>query len=59
MKMIACVSPRTSGVLSVLGRDPDLQPAEIKQRLGVVPQETNLDPDFNLLREPLYLFRLL
>ncbi|HZK30707.1 MAG TPA: ATP-binding cassette domain-containing protein, partial [Methanoregula sp.] len=26
--------------------DPDLHPAEIKQRLGVVPQETNLDPDF-------------
>lgn len=46
MKMIACVSPRTSGMLSVLGMDPDVQPAEIKQRLGVVPQETNLDPDF-------------
>ncbi|MFA5222020.1 MAG: ABC transporter ATP-binding protein [Methanoregula sp.] len=46
MKMIACVSPRTSGMLSVLGMDPDQQPAEIKQRLGVVPQETNLDPDF-------------
>jgi lipooligosaccharide transport system ATP-binding protein len=46
MKMIACVSPRTSGLLHVLGKDPDRQPAEIKQRLGVVPQETNLDPDF-------------
>jgi len=46
MKMIACVSPRTSGVLQVFGMDPDIQPAEIKQRLGVVPQETNLDPDF-------------
>ncbi|MHB8164286.1 MAG: ABC transporter ATP-binding protein [Methanoregula sp.] len=46
MKMIACVSPRSSGMLSVFGMDPDQQPAEIKQRLGVVPQETNLDPDF-------------
>ena len=46
MKMIACVSPRSSGTLTVFGMDPDLQPAEIKQRLGVVPQETNLDPDF-------------
>jgi len=46
MKMIACVSPRTSGLLQVFGMDPDIQPAEIKQRLGVVPQETNLDPDF-------------
>jgi lipooligosaccharide transport system ATP-binding protein len=46
MKMIACVSPRTSGSLTILGMDPDSSPAMIKQRLGVVPQETNLDPDF-------------
>jgi lipooligosaccharide transport system ATP-binding protein len=46
MKIIACVSPRTSGSLKVFGLDPDVSPAEIKQRLGVVPQETNLDPDF-------------
>jgi lipooligosaccharide transport system ATP-binding protein len=46
MKMITCLSPRTSGSLTVFGLDPDKQPAEIKQRLGVVPQETNLDPDF-------------
>ena len=46
MKMIACVSPKTSGTLTVLGMDPDKAPAVIKGRLGVVPQETNLDPDF-------------
>ncbi len=46
MKMIACVSPRTSGSLIVLGMDPEDDPAGIKSRLGVVPQETNLDPDF-------------
>ncbi len=46
MKMITCVSPRTSGSLTVLGMDPGEKPAEIKQSLGVVPQETNLDPDF-------------
>jgi lipooligosaccharide transport system ATP-binding protein len=46
MRMIACVSPRTSGTLEVFGRDPDKNPAEIKQRLGIVPQESNLDPDF-------------
>ena len=46
MKMIACVSPRTAGSLYVFGMDPDDKPAEIKQQLGVVPQETNLDPDF-------------
>jgi len=46
MKMIACVSPKTSGSLTVLGMDPATDPAMIKARLGVVPQETNLDPDF-------------
>ena len=46
MKIIACVSPRTSGTIRVFGMDPDTHPAEIKLRLGVVPQETNLDPDF-------------
>jgi lipooligosaccharide transport system ATP-binding protein len=47
MKIIACVSPRTSGTIRVFDLDPDTSPAEIKQRLGVVPQETNLDPDFS------------
>jgi len=46
MKMITGVSPKTSGTLLVLGMDPDHHPAEIKARLGIVPQETNLDPDF-------------
>ncbi len=47
MRMIECVSPRTSGTLTVFGLDPDKNPAEIKQRIGVVPQESNLDPDFS------------
>ena len=46
MRMIECVSPRTSGTLRVFGMDPDTDPAGIKRRIGVVPQETNLDPDF-------------
>ena len=46
MRMIECVSPRSSGFLRVFGLDPDVQPSEIKRRIGVVPQETNLDPDF-------------
>ena len=46
MKMITCVSPRSSGKLSVLGMDPDRDPANIKARLGIIPQETNLDPDY-------------
>jgi lipooligosaccharide transport system ATP-binding protein len=46
MKMITCVSPRSSGTLTVFGMDPDRDPASIKNRLGVIPQETNLDPDY-------------
>ncbi len=57
MKMITCVSPRTSGSLRVLGMDPDRNPAEIKQRLGVVPQETNLDPDFTCFGNLFYYSR--
>jgi lipooligosaccharide transport system ATP-binding protein len=43
MKMIGAVSPRTAGSLSVLGRDPDTDGQQIRARLGVVPQEDNLD----------------
>ena len=57
MKMITCVSPRTSGTLRVLGMDPETNPAEIKQRLGVVPQETNLDPDFTCFGNLFYYSR--
>jgi lipooligosaccharide transport system ATP-binding protein len=57
MKMITCVSPRTSGTLRVLGIDPDTSPAAIKQRLGVVPQETNLDPDFTCFLNLFYYSR--
>jgi lipooligosaccharide transport system ATP-binding protein len=57
MKIIACVSPRTSGTVRVFGMDPDLDPAKIKQRLGVVPQETNLDPDFTCFGNLFYYAR--
>ena len=57
MKIIACVSPRTSGTVRVFGMDPDLHPAEIKQRLGIVPQETNLDPDFSCFGNLFYYAR--
>ncbi|MDD1661442.1 MAG: ABC transporter ATP-binding protein [Methanomicrobiales archaeon] len=48
MRMIQCVSPKTSGRLEVFGMDVDAFPAEIKYLTGVVPQETNLDPDFSV-----------
>ncbi|HUW68040.1 MAG TPA: ABC transporter ATP-binding protein [Candidatus Nanoarchaeia archaeon] len=48
MRMIQCVSPKTGGKLEVLGMDVNTHHREIKQILGVVPQENNLDPDFNV-----------
>jgi lipooligosaccharide transport system ATP-binding protein len=43
MRMIGCVSPVTGGELRVLGMDPATRGADIRARLGVVPQEDTLD----------------
>lgn len=48
MKMIQCISPKTGGKLEVFGMDVDKHPREIKKLMGVVPQESNLDPDFTV-----------
>ncbi len=48
MKMIYCSSPRTSGELLVDGLDVDAHPRETKAKLGVAPQQENLDPDFTV-----------
>ena len=48
MRMIACVSPRTGGDLTVLGADPDVAGPSIRARLGVVPQTDNLDGELTL-----------
>lgn len=45
VKMIYCFSPVTSGSLTVMGKDVQTNEREIKARLGVVPQEDNLDPE--------------
>ncbi|MDO8736493.1 MAG: ATP-binding cassette domain-containing protein [Thermoleophilia bacterium] len=47
MKMIYCIVEPTSGSLEVFGLDVRAHPREIKARLGVVPQENNLDPDLS------------
>ena len=49
IRMICCVSPRDAGELRVLGMDPAEHPREIKARLGVVPQEDNLDTDLTVV----------
>ena len=48
IKMIQCVSPKSSGKLEVSGMEVDEQPRSIKEKLGVSPQEINLDPDFTV-----------
>ncbi|MCU1539475.1 MAG: transporter [Arthrobacter sp.] len=48
MKMIGAVSRRTSGSLSILGLDPDLNGPEVRAHLGVVPQQDNLDEELKV-----------
>ena len=49
IRMICCVSPITSGTLRVLGMDPRTDARRIKARLGVVPQDDNLDTDLTAI----------
>jgi lipooligosaccharide transport system ATP-binding protein len=48
MRMIACVSPRSAGELRVLGMDPDVDGPRIRARIGVVPQQDNLDLELSV-----------
>jgi len=49
MRMIACTSPVTSGLLRILGFDPAVNGAAIRGRLGVVPQQDTLDTELSVL----------
>jgi lipooligosaccharide transport system ATP-binding protein len=48
MRMIGCVSPPSGGTLSILGLDPVTQGADIRARLGVVPQQDTLDMELTV-----------
>lgn len=48
IRMIQCVLPPTSGTLEVLGINALTDRRDVKRRIGVVPQEDNLDPDFTV-----------
>src|SRR6185312_2241199 len=50
MRMVGAVSPVTGGTLRILGKDPS-----IRSRLGVVPQQDNLDLELTVW-ENLYLY---
>jgi lipooligosaccharide transport system ATP-binding protein len=49
MRMIAAVSPVTAGTLRVLDRDPSVEGPAIRARIGVVPQENNLDEELSVV----------
>ena len=55
MRMIACASPATDGALRVLGMSPRTDATRIKARLGVVPQQDNLDAEITV-RENLLMY---
>jgi lipooligosaccharide transport system ATP-binding protein len=48
MRMIGCVSPVSAGELRVLGLDPKRDGPAIRGRLGVVPQDDNLDTELSV-----------
>lgn len=49
MGIIYCFMPPSSGDVKVFGMDVNKNPGEIKARIGVMPQDDNLDPDFSVL----------
>ncbi|HEV7651388.1 MAG TPA: ATP-binding cassette domain-containing protein [Actinophytocola sp.] len=55
MRMVGCVSPRSDGELTVLGMDPDRDGPRIRARLGVVPQQDNLDSELTV-RQNLHVY---
>ncbi|HEX9001395.1 MAG TPA: ATP-binding cassette domain-containing protein [Blastocatellia bacterium] len=48
MRMIYCRTPLNFGMLRVVGRDVTDEARAIKESVGVVPQENNLDPDLSV-----------
>lgn len=48
MKMIGATSPISGGELSVLGLDPATDGPTLRSRLGIVPQENNLDEELSV-----------
>src|SRR5512147_1111857 len=48
MRTISCFMPPTAGTVSVFGMDVTKNPGKIKSRIGVMPQDINLDPDLSV-----------
>jgi lipooligosaccharide transport system ATP-binding protein len=50
MRMIACASPPSGGELRVLGLTAWVDGRRIKRRMGMVPQDSNLDEEVTVLQ---------
>jgi len=50
IRMIHCFLPITSGKLTVADMSVQDRERDIKKMIGVSPQETNLDPDFSVIK---------
>ena len=50
LRMVTCVSPVTSGALTVTGLDVRTSSRSIKAKLGVVSQADSLDPDLSVVQ---------
>jgi lipooligosaccharide transport system ATP-binding protein len=48
MGIIYCFMPPTSGEVRVFDMDVTRNPSEIKSKIGVMPQDDNLDPDLSV-----------
>ncbi|MDG4764884.1 ABC transporter ATP-binding protein [Solwaraspora sp. WMMD406] len=48
MRMVGCVSPPSEGTLRILGLDPGRDGPAIRARLGVCPQQDNLDQELTV-----------
>ncbi len=48
MRIIYCFMPPTSGDIKVFDVDVTKAPSQIKARIGVMPQDDNLDPDLTV-----------
>jgi lipooligosaccharide transport system ATP-binding protein len=49
MRILACFMPPTAGSVTVFGKDVTRDPGAIKARIGVMPQDDNLDPDLSVM----------
>jgi lipooligosaccharide transport system ATP-binding protein len=49
MRILSCFMPPTSGEMRVFDLEVTGNPSRIKARIGVMPQDDNLDPDLNVL----------